>query len=273
MNNDFWSPVSGRLTWKAIKNAVSYSLRVSQDSDFSSPVILDSGITNNYYDYTGLQNNVIYYWQVLAKILNSTTDWSDKWNFLTMLQTPVLSTPKDNALKIQLTGNLTWNAVQGADSYQIQVAKDANFSSIIEDSSNISDIRYPFTNLNLSTDYYWHVNAKNINGTTPWSSFWKFTTDNVISVNDNSNNLLNITVYPNPFSNIVNIDYTIPANSNFSLLVYNTIGEKVASIFNNYMVAGNYHIKWDRGDLPAGIYYLRLSYYNESKVVSLIIVE
>jgi M6 family metalloprotease-like protein len=272
-NNDFWSPVSGRLTWKAIKNAVSYTLRVSANPDFSSPVILDSGITNNYYDYTGLQNNIIYYWQVLAKILNSTTDWSDRWNFLTMLQSPELTTPKDNAIKVQLHGYLNWKAVPGADSYRIQLSKDSNFTTIISDSANISDNKFPYDSLVLSTIYYWHVNAKNNKGTTLWSALRKFTTDFFISVNDRSDNLLKISIYPNPFSSIVNIDYTIPENSNFSLLVYNTIGEQVASIFYGYLDEGNYHIKWDRGNLPSGIYYLRLSSSTESKLVSIIIID
>ena len=65
--------------------------------------------------------------------------------------------------------------------------------------------------------------------------------------------------YPNPFNPVTRIKYDIAENSNVSVSVYNLMGEKVATLVNQYQNAGYYFTNWDgRNDLgvlvSAGVY-------------------
>ena len=65
--------------------------------------------------------------------------------------------------------------------------------------------------------------------------------------------------YPNPFNPVTRIKYDIAENSNVSVNVYNLMGEKVATLVNQYQNAGYYFTNWDsRNDLgvlvSAGVY-------------------
>ena len=65
--------------------------------------------------------------------------------------------------------------------------------------------------------------------------------------------------YPNPFNPVTRIKYDISENSNVSVDIYNLMGEKVATLVNQYQNAGYYFTNWDsRNDLgisvSAGVY-------------------
>jgi len=65
--------------------------------------------------------------------------------------------------------------------------------------------------------------------------------------------------YPNPFNPSTTIEYSIPESGFVKLEVYNSIGEELATLVNEYKEAGNYKINFDATDLSSGIYYYRLA--------------
>ena len=64
--------------------------------------------------------------------------------------------------------------------------------------------------------------------------------------------------YPNPFNPSTTIKYSLPAESNVLLSVYNLIGEKVDELSNGIQQAGTYNVNWNASDFASGIYYYRL---------------
>lgn len=54
--------------------------------------------------------------------------------------------------------------------------------------------------------------------------------------------------YPNPFNPETSIEFTVPQNVNVSLVVYNTLGQKVRSLVNESRSAGTHTVKWDGRD-------------------------
>jgi len=64
--------------------------------------------------------------------------------------------------------------------------------------------------------------------------------------------------YPNPFNPTTNIEFRMPSSQNVQLTIYNVLGQKVATLLQNNMSAGTHTVKWNAGNLPSGIYLIRL---------------
>ncbi len=69
--------------------------------------------------------------------------------------------------------------------------------------------------------------------------------------------------YPNPFNPSTVIKYSIAKNTHVKLVVYNLLGQEVATLVNNEMKAGNYSVKWNGLDnhnmkVTSGIYIYRI---------------
>jgi hypothetical protein len=89
---------------------------------------------------------------------------------------PTLSSPTNGAANVSNGPMLVWNASSGASSYRLQVSTGPDFSTSVYDNSAITNTSQQLTGLAYSTTYFWHVNATNANGTSPWSVTWSFTT-------------------------------------------------------------------------------------------------
>ena len=63
--------------------------------------------------------------------------------------------------------------------------------------------------------------------------------------------------YPNPFNPSTTIRYTIPNGSHVRLLIYNTLGQQVATIVDDFRTAGSHEERW-APDLSSGVYFCRL---------------
>jgi hypothetical protein len=64
--------------------------------------------------------------------------------------------------------------------------------------------------------------------------------------------------YPDPFNPSTTIDYSIPESGNVKLKVYNSLGEKVATLVNEIKSRGNYEINFNASELASGIYFYQL---------------
>jgi len=81
----------------------------------------------------------------------------------------------------------------------------------------------------------------------------------------NANTNIN-SVFPNPFSSSVIIDYSVqPSRQNgfinskkVDLSIFNVRGQKVISLVSEKQEAGDYRVEWKSGELPGGVYYIRL---------------
>ena len=78
--------------------------------------------------------------------------------------------------------------------------------------------------------------------------------------------------YPNPFNPATKIDYTIGQAGPVSIIVYNTLGQQVATILNDRLERGSYQVVFDGAKLPSGVYLYKLVApgYTESKKMVLL---
>lgn len=90
-----------------------------------------------------------------------------------------LTSPSDNETGISPNLQFTWDAVENADSFHIQVATDANFTNIIADAfTDFAD--YALSGLNEATFYYWRVFPKNNCGEGTTAQTYTFQTGQLV---------------------------------------------------------------------------------------------
>lgn len=89
-----------------------------------------------------------------------------------------LTSPADGATGVATVPTFTWQAVTDAEGYEIQIATDAGFSTII-DSDIVEGTSYTSgVSLLPKTTYYWRVRAVNPCGDGAWSAVFDFSTGN-----------------------------------------------------------------------------------------------
>lgn len=79
--------------------------------------------------------------------------------------------------------------------------------------------------------------------------------------------------YPNPFNPSTKISYSIPVEGFVTLDVYNSIGQKVASLVNETKSAGSYEVSFDAARLSSGIYFYQISSGNFTDTKKMILMK
>jgi phosphodiesterase/alkaline phosphatase D-like protein len=92
------------------------------------------------------------------------------------LVAPALLFPDDGAADVQPDPVLRWQPLPNAQHYEVQVAADSTFSTILVRDSSVTVDRRTISGLQAAATYYWRVRAHNAGGTGPWSTFRRFTT-------------------------------------------------------------------------------------------------
>ena len=111
---------------------------------------------------------------------------------------------------------------------------------------------YSFTdNSTTSGNYSYRLKQLNLDGT--------FTYSNIVEVNTNAINEFSLNQnYPNPFNPTTKINFSLPQKSQVKLTVYNTLGEKIATLIDGVKNQGTYETNFDGSGLASGIYVYRL---------------
>jgi len=87
---------------------------------------------------------------------------------------PNLVSPIHNS-SVGETVTFLWEAATHAFSYFVVISENADLSSPIHTSADLTDLSYEYT-LTPGLTYYWSANAKNSAGNISWSEIWSFKT-------------------------------------------------------------------------------------------------
>lgn len=91
------------------------------------------------------------------------------------MSAPALSYPRPDAQGLGDKVVLSWHTAAGAESYDIQLDDDSNFSSPIINEMKLAGTRLLVSGLNYSQIYYWHVRSRKASLVSAWSETRLFT--------------------------------------------------------------------------------------------------
>ncbi|KPK84904.1 MAG: hypothetical protein AMS27_08785 [Bacteroides sp. SM23_62_1] len=166
------------------------------------------------------------------------------------LSMPQLISPTNNSIDIPLNVSLSWETVENAESYRLQVSDNDDFISPVYDQSGIETTSQQVGGLDNNTTYYWRVNAaKGKSMISPWSETWNFTTRNSVGINESGYDI-QYKVYPNPVYDKLFIEGF--ENELTSISILSLEGKLLKQIKEKGM------IQIDVSDLQNGLYLVKI---------------
>jgi hypothetical protein len=185
------SPVDFKWNPVAYAGPVSYQLTVAYDAKMLTPVSNSNGTTT--YNKLVVNSTLLptqallpgtYYMQIRSMIavggttFNTFSKWSTPIMFSVKLQSvgtlndPALTNrifPDNGASNVNTTTPFTWGTVSAATSYEIDIATDPAFTSLVASATGLTGTSYTTKDpLKNATNYYWRVRATNGNGSSDW---------------------------------------------------------------------------------------------------------
>lgn len=79
--------------------------------------------------------------------------------------------------------------------------------------------------------------------------------------------------YPNPFNPTTTIRYQLPQAGHVTLVVYNILGQQVASLVDGQIIAGIHSVAFDANRLASGVYLYRLQAGNYVEVRKMLLIK
>jgi hypothetical protein len=169
------------LDWADVAGAT-FEVQVATDSAFTNVVASNTLTASNWTVAPVLNADTSYFWRVRARLgCSGFGAWSSVSSFTTRsclnFAAPTLNTPADGATGVGLVPALDWTDVTGAPRYEVQVATDAAFTSVVRSNTTLTASTWTVSPvLPGSTTYYWRARAAETCGAGAYSAPRSFTT-------------------------------------------------------------------------------------------------
>jgi hypothetical protein len=100
----------------------------------------------------------------------------------------------------------------------------------------------------------------------------RFSYSNVVNVEITAPTVLQLSQnYPNPFNPTTTISYSLAQAGNVRLAVYNTLGQEITTLVNEFKESGNYQISFDAVSLSSGVYLYKLEAPNFVQIKKMVV--
>ncbi|MGB3080649.1 MAG: T9SS type A sorting domain-containing protein [Saprospiraceae bacterium] len=175
-----------------------------------------------------------------------------------------------SSLVTDSSAKLKWDAVASAYGYKIRYSTTGSNNWIIKNSTNLYK---KITGLAGGVQYKWSVrtlcSVSPVN-TSPWSPNETFITPLRMG-NEAAGQKASLQLYPNPASDQVTLQFSLPQSSHISIKIFDTNGRAVKSLVDADMDEGSQSVRVYVKNLPKGIYFVRMVGLNEIENQKLIV--
>jgi agmatine/peptidylarginine deiminase len=182
---------------------------------------------------------------------------------------PVLANITNNSGIQQVTVYWTVDTTQGFNTLTMTNTTQDSFRAEIPQQAPGTEVSYYLEAISVSQK----VRTRPV--TAP-EGLYRFSVAVPVSIaNESTENIQEITLYPsypNPFNSSTTIKFHLPVQSEVSLDVYNSLGEKVTTLHRGLLKSGDHSYEWNADPAGSGIYFYRLTAtgYTETQKILLI---
>jgi len=267
--------------WQSVEGASAYNFQLLNENNevVQDKQDIESTDTLVRTVISDLQTETIYKWKVQGINSGGEGPWSDIWQFTTASAPPsdVVEEifPENNAKDVPTILTLTWNKVEKATKYHLQLLEYGSEDYVVND-SNITatgdndTIAYTTEELKGLQMYKWRVSGLNDGGQGPWSNYRIFTTWDPTDVKDD-NIITNFSINPNPVSDVSNINLSIANASNTKIEMIDISGRVIKTIFNSFTPKGFYTFELNTMKFGNGFYFLKIRSGNSINVKTFVV--
>ncbi len=162
--------------------------------------------------------------------------------------------------------NLTWKTATETNNKGFQIERKSgsgkyeNVSFINGNGTTTAPQQYSYTDKDLSAgSYTYRLKQVDFDGSYYYSSEVEVDLNSPAEFAMEQN-------YPNPFNPSTTIEYSIPQDGFVALKIYNSLGQEVSRLVNNFVKAGNHSVTFNASSLASGIYYYKIEAGSNVKV-------
>lgn len=98
----------------------------------------------------------------------------------------------------------------------------------------------------------------------------ELTITDYLSTINNVDNSINISCFPNPFSDIISFSINTERIQQADLSIYNSLGQMITTLYFGNIVSGSQTLYWDAREFPSGVYYCKLKSVDTIKTIKII---
>ncbi len=134
------------------------------------------------------------------------------------------------------------------------------------------DTSYTFSNYKAEDSIYVAVTCYDNSGDESWYSneilvILNGTTNMTENSFSGHKDFLLFQNFPNPFNQVTIFSYQLPKQSNVNLSIFNTNGQLVETLVNEYQNIGYHTVQWNAHDIHSGVYFfqIKIDYFMDVK--------
>lgn len=253
-NNQNNLPVQLNLIWNKQENSDNYDCQIAADSNFSQILFDNTAVIDTFKQVTTLEHGKKYYWKVRANNSGGPSEWSDTYNFITLLPSPTQLTAQTDMPNGVI---LTWlDNSNGEAGFIVERKLDNNNFSVI-DTVQSNDTSYVDSSVSEGHHYYYKIKSFTHNCESEYSNEVSVILTNVEETELPTEYSLSQN-YPNPFNPETRISYQVPSECKITLKIFDILGREIITLVNEEKPAGKYSVDFNASNLASGIYYYRI---------------
>ena len=264
------SPFGIKAFWKPIDGAKKYNIQIANSPGnnvydykvFDNPVF-DTVVTDTSIVLPDFDFNNCYYGRIKSISDDMESEWTIKASMFCTFQNadytdpPIFISPLPGTLIDTNYCELKWHSVSEADEYQLQISDDRFYQGNVINQQGSNDTVFKAEDLIPGTKYYARVRVISGSKITNWSSTYFTISDlsSVININFDDGN--QISIYPNPAEDYIEISLHNGASpiASDKVQIFDIIGIEVMSVGTGLDLSTQ---RIDVSGLPAGVYYIRI---------------
>jgi hypothetical protein len=208
-------------------------------------------------------HDTVYYWRAQAVGDSGASAWSSGWRFITRAPFIGITYPTGGeTLYRDSTYVIRWQTNQSGRADVVLLNGTVPVLTIADSAQNSGAFLWTVPGT-LATASGYKISVRSLTDTTVGSvTAGSFSIQSVVlSVNTGSQAPQVFALdqnYPNPFNPATQIRYALPRRAVVSLDVFNTLGQRVATLVNETQETGYHEVRFDATNLASGLYFYRL---------------